>query len=275
MKKVLFLISAMLVLTLSSCIKQEDFSILPKILITDITIQESSAIIECNATFDGGQEIIEKGICWSTDISTILLNKTKDDIGEGKYTSIISPLSKNTTYYIKAYATTNLGTGYSDIDTLNTTTATTTITTIVPVIPVNNSIQYLRFNSYYSADNGQVNVYEIQAFYRGENVALNKTGFASSYEMGSNWKNNGFMAVDNNSLSRWSSDRGIAKPDSINPVYIIVNLQNKYVIDSIQLNIKGFDNWKQTFDFSVSSDSIAWKVIDKKDNVTGVFKYYL
>jgi hypothetical protein len=47
------------------------------------------------------------------------------------------------------------------------------------------------------------------------------------------------------------------------------------VIDSIQINIKGFDNWKQTFDFSVSSDSIAWKVIDKKDNVTGVFKYYL
>jgi uncharacterized protein (TIGR02145 family) len=66
-------------------------------------------------TSDGGSEIIVFGVCWSTSPNpTISHNKTSYNTGIGSYTSIITGLTENTTYYVRAYATNNAGTSYGN-----------------------------------------------------------------------------------------------------------------------------------------------------------------
>jgi hypothetical protein len=64
---------------------------------------------------DGGLSITARGVCWNkTGNPTIADNKTSDGIGTGNYTSSLSSLTINTTYYVRAYATNNMGTGYGN-----------------------------------------------------------------------------------------------------------------------------------------------------------------
>jgi uncharacterized protein (TIGR02145 family) len=52
-------------------------------------------------------------VCWSTGNSpTSSDNKTNDGQGAGSFTSLITGLNANTTYFIRAYATNSEGTGY-------------------------------------------------------------------------------------------------------------------------------------------------------------------
>ncbi|WP_353084463.1 discoidin domain-containing protein [Flavobacterium sp.] len=131
------------------------------------------------------------------------------------------------------------------------------------------SVRYLKFESYYSSDSGQVNVHEIQAFSNGVNVALNKPGFANSYEYG-NWANNGINAIDGNSGSRWSSNRNDPGPDINNPHYIVIDLESQFNLESILLDISSF---QQTFSFKVSQDNINWIEIGSGNSVSGSFTY--
>jgi hypothetical protein len=130
-------------------------------------------------------------------------------------------------------------------------------------------IKYVKFESFYSEDRNQVNVYEIQAFYEGTNVARNKPSFANSTPQGS------YSAVDGNDNSRWSANRYDVGPDYANPHFIVVDLQDAYLLDSIYLNIEGFDGWNQTFNILVSNDSSRWYLIDSEVNTTGIFTYPL
>jgi len=130
-------------------------------------------------------------------------------------------------------------------------------------------IKYVKFESFYSQDRNQVNVYELQAFDEGLNVALNKPSFANSTPQGS------YSAVDGSDNSRWSANRYDVGPDFANPHFIIVDLQESYLLDSIYLNIKGFDSWNQTFNVLVSNDSSKWYLIDSEVDTTGIFTYPL
>jgi uncharacterized protein (TIGR02145 family) len=60
--------------------------------------------------------IIAKGVCWSTNSNpTILLTtKTTDGIGIASFTSNIIGLTANTTYFVRAYVSTNVGTDYGN-----------------------------------------------------------------------------------------------------------------------------------------------------------------
>lgn len=131
------------------------------------------------------------------------------------------------------------------------------------------SVRYLKFESYFSSDNGQVNVHEIQAFSNGTNVAFNKPGFANSYEYGG-WINNGKNAVDSNFGSRWSSNRNDPGPDANNPHYIVIDLEAQYNLESILLNISSF---QQTFSFKVSQDNINWIEAGSGTSVSGSFTF--
>lgn len=56
-------------------------------------------------TSDGGGEIVEKGVCYSTSPNpTYSSSKTNDGSGIADFISTISGLSPNTTYYVRAYA---------------------------------------------------------------------------------------------------------------------------------------------------------------------------
>ncbi len=69
-----------------------------------------------NISSDGGSPVTSRGLCWSTAINpTVSLGtKTTDGTGTGEFTSSITGLSANTTYYMRAYATNNAGTSYGD-----------------------------------------------------------------------------------------------------------------------------------------------------------------
>lgn len=73
----------------------------------------------------GGQVILSRGVCWSTDAEPDLSdNFTTDGSGEGAFTSQLISLSSGTLYYVRAYATTYTGTTYG---------GTVQFTTLFPV----------------------------------------------------------------------------------------------------------------------------------------------
>jgi uncharacterized protein (TIGR02145 family) len=77
----------------------------------------STTIATCggNITSDGSATITSKGVCWSiTPNPTITSSKTTDGTDTGSFTSNITGLTPNTTYYVRAYATNSVGTGYGN-----------------------------------------------------------------------------------------------------------------------------------------------------------------
>jgi hypothetical protein len=83
-----------------------------------------------NITADGGAPIIERGICWNTTGSpTIANSRTIDGSGTGSFSSIASPLTSYTTYYVRAYAINSGGsTGYGNQITVQTNLSAPTLT---------------------------------------------------------------------------------------------------------------------------------------------------
>jgi len=77
---------------------------------------ESTAISGGNITDDGGGDITARGVCWSStsQTPTIADSKTEDGSGTGSFTSNLTNLDPETTYYIRAYATNSAGTAYGD-----------------------------------------------------------------------------------------------------------------------------------------------------------------
>ncbi len=67
-----------------------------------------------NISNDGGAKVIFRGVCWSKspNPTVSLATKTLDGIGSGEFKSFLTRLEPNTTYYLRAYATTSLGTFY-------------------------------------------------------------------------------------------------------------------------------------------------------------------
>jgi pectin methylesterase-like acyl-CoA thioesterase len=88
--------------------------ILPKILTMGVSnILATSALCGGYVTSDGGLEVLARGVCWNTTGSpTIDDDKTIEGAGLGAFQSNLAGLSPLTKYYIRAYATNYLGTGY-------------------------------------------------------------------------------------------------------------------------------------------------------------------
>lgn len=96
--------------------------------ITEITA--SSAVSGGNVTHDGGDNITARGVCWATTQNpTISNNHTSDGTGTGEFTSHITGLDNNVTYYVRAYATNSNGTAYGEERTFTTQDGLATITT--------------------------------------------------------------------------------------------------------------------------------------------------
>jgi hypothetical protein len=67
-------------------------------------------------TTDGGVNIDHKGVVWSTSSNPTIALSTKTDNGTGtaSFISNLTNLSYATTYYVRAYATNSIGTGYGN-----------------------------------------------------------------------------------------------------------------------------------------------------------------
>ncbi|UCH14009.1 MAG: hypothetical protein JSV22_13005 [Bacteroidales bacterium] len=78
-------------------------------------ITDSTATCGGEITDNGGALVTARGVCWNTTGNPTLSDSyTTDGSSTGEFTSNVTGLSPNTTYYIRAYATTSAGTGYGN-----------------------------------------------------------------------------------------------------------------------------------------------------------------
>jgi hypothetical protein len=84
-----------------------------------------------NITSDGGASITARGVCWSTSSGPVATgNHTTEGTGTGSFTSSLTGLTANTTYYVRAYATNSAGTAYGTELTFTTSSATLVVPTL-------------------------------------------------------------------------------------------------------------------------------------------------
>ena len=111
------------------CIKDSTttaFGNLPTIITTQVNgITHISATSGGNITSDGGFPVTSRGVVWSTspEPTVSLSTKTNNGVGIGSFSSSLSNLSPNTTFYVRAYATNNMGTGYGKDVSFSTTSS--------------------------------------------------------------------------------------------------------------------------------------------------------
>ena len=89
----------------------------PVLTTTGVTsITTSSAMSGGNISSDNGSSVTARGVCWSTNPTpTINDSKTMDGTGIGSFQSNITGLAAEQTYYVRAYATNTVGTGYGSV----------------------------------------------------------------------------------------------------------------------------------------------------------------
>ena len=93
-----------------------------------ISITTTSAKSGGNVTATGGADVTARGVCWSTSQNPTISNShTTNGNGTGSFTSSMTGLTPNTTYYVRAYATNSAGTGYGTQKTFTTSCNTVTV----------------------------------------------------------------------------------------------------------------------------------------------------
>ena len=84
-------------------------------------INETTALTGGSVTSSEGSDVIARGVCWSTEhYPTVADNLTMDGTGSGIFSSNITSLTPNTTFYVRAYATSSAGTAYGNEVTFTT-----------------------------------------------------------------------------------------------------------------------------------------------------------
>jgi len=105
-------------------------------------ITSTSASVGGNISNDGGASITSRGVCWNTTGNPNTgNNKTSDGTGKGAFTSTLTDLSPNTTYYLKAFATNNQGTAYGNEISFTTLANLPTLTaTVVSIFTASSAV---------------------------------------------------------------------------------------------------------------------------------------
>jgi uncharacterized protein (TIGR02145 family) len=102
-----------------------------------INIASTSVVSGGIITNDGGGNVTTHGVVWNTSENPTINTKmgiTNDGQGIGEYTSTITSLTANTTYYVRAYATNSAGTAYGSELTFTTSAAAPVIPALTTVV---------------------------------------------------------------------------------------------------------------------------------------------
>lgn len=91
--------------------------ILPEVQTVSIIYStDTSSVCSGNVISDGGGIVFVRGVCWSTSKDPTIANShTTDGNGTGPFSSDMTGLNANTTYYVRAYATNSVGTSYGQL----------------------------------------------------------------------------------------------------------------------------------------------------------------
>jgi hypothetical protein len=111
--------------------------VMPTVTTTTVTsILGTTATSGGNVTSEGGGSVSARGVCWNTSANpTISNNKTTDGSGQGVFSSSLTGLTPNTTYYVRAYATNAAGTSYgAELNFVTVASAPTVTTTTISSI---------------------------------------------------------------------------------------------------------------------------------------------
>jgi len=94
----------------------------PIIVTSQVTgIVSTSAVSGGNITSDGGASVTARGVAYgSAQNPTTTNSTTSNGTGTGVFTSTITGLNASTLYYVRAYATNSVGTGYGSQVTFTT-----------------------------------------------------------------------------------------------------------------------------------------------------------
>jgi uncharacterized protein (TIGR02145 family) len=108
---VVFLV--VLIFFVQSCRKRPALPVLTTLNVTEI--RRNAATSGGIITNDGGDEVTERGSCWSINRNpTVGSSKSNEGIGTGIFISNLTGLTSNTKYYVRAYATNDVGTEYGN-----------------------------------------------------------------------------------------------------------------------------------------------------------------
>lgn len=121
------IIFSLIVILIVSCNPVTNSNLVPTITTTEVTsVTYNSAVSGGLVTTDAGSTVTARGVCWSTNVDpTVADQKTTNGAGIGSFSSIITGLSANTSYYVRAYATNAEGTGYGSAYQIKTNEANT------------------------------------------------------------------------------------------------------------------------------------------------------
>ena len=173
--------------------------------ITDITSE--SAICGGNVTSDGNGTITARGVCWSTAPGpTINCAHTTDGTGTGAFTSNISGLNENSTYYIKAYATNEAGTAYGEQKKITTSYFIGGDGILPGLFSVSDTkqVQFSKGNLQYQATTNTWRFAETQMSFQGNSnigIAENNPKWIDLFGWGTSGYNHGAVLYQ-----PWSSD---------------------------------------------------------------------
>ena len=175
---------------------------LPTVMTTEVSnITANSAVCGGNVTEDGGSEVTARGVCWGTSPEpTGDEGHTSDSLGIGEFTSTITGLTANTTYYVRAYAINSEGTAYGTEKSFTTLGDIPSCATTPTVIDYDNNVyntvqigsqcwmkENLRTTTYAdgtSIEQGSTSSRDVAYWYYPNNDTLNKATYGLLY----NWK---------------------------------------------------------------------------------------
>ena len=122
----------------------------PTVTTTSVSnITANSAQSGGDVTDDGGLSVTARGVCWSTSLNpTIADDHTTDGSGAGNFVSLLTGLSQNTTYYVRAYATNSVGTSYGP--------EVSFITDLVPSVPIVSTNAITNITQYSAQSGGNI-----------------------------------------------------------------------------------------------------------------------
>jgi uncharacterized protein (TIGR02145 family) len=105
------------------------------------TISYTTATSGGEVTNEGGNPVTSRGICWNTSADPTVSNNLTSEtgfVGLGSFPSNMSGLTPNTLYYVRAYASNAVGTGYGSpvtFSTIQIAVAALTTTTVINITP--------------------------------------------------------------------------------------------------------------------------------------------
>jgi hypothetical protein len=105
---------------------------LPTVLTNNVSgTNNNSTTAYGEVTTNGGTSVTNRGFCWSLSPNPSLSdNFIASGSGLGSFSSSISGLNSNSTYYLRAFATNSMGTSYGNEITFNTTAGVITLSTV-------------------------------------------------------------------------------------------------------------------------------------------------